>query len=251
MTTSSNGTLSDNVTTAFVSSMSLFAGDDPGHGLSIDEAGIGSLRSAVANGVMATRRDPDPEVIRAAAQPFLESGAAWSIQVRGDVTPELTSLAVECGLVQRAENPMFYLDKVPSISNSRSDARISRIESSRRREFVTALALGYGAPEQDMASFTTRQVFDHPGVRAYGFEEDGAIQATALTTRFDDFVGLFNVSTRAANRRQGHGKALSERALADGFAQGAHGAYLRSSDMARSLYEGLGFTPLEVWSRFF
>ena len=66
-------------------------------------------------------------------------------------------------------------------------------------------------------------------------------------------LGLFDIATHQAHRRQGVGTSLCDGLLSWGRAQGAHGAYLQvvaDNHQAVALYQGLGFEELyRYWYR--
>ena len=63
----------------------------------------------------------------------------------------------------------------------------------------------------------------------------------------DRHLAIFNVATSAQQRRHGYGAAVTAIAIRDGFAAGAHTAWLQSSPMGLGVYERLGFVLVEPW----
>jgi N-acetylglutamate synthase len=71
--------------------------------------------------------------------------------------------------------------------------------------------------------------------------------AFAMAVAEDGYVGIFEVLSAAAARRQGFARRTVAHAMAWGFAHGAHTAYLQvaaDNAPALALYEALGFVPL-------
>ena len=71
--------------------------------------------------------------------------------------------------------------------------------------------------------------------------------AFAMAVAEDGYVGIFEVLSAAPARRQGFARRTVAHAMAWGFAQGAHTAYLQvaaDNVPALALYEALGFVPL-------
>ena len=75
--------------------------------------------------------------------------------------------------------------------------------------------------------------------------ESGAL--AHMVTIDDGVVTVFAVSTAAQMRRRGVGTALTAAALDWGRAAGADLAFLTSSDMARGMYERMGFRQVDTW----
>lgn len=83
--------------------------------------------------------------------------------------------------------------------------------------------------------------------------EDGDVLAVGLAVAGGDYVGLYDIVTRADRRRRGLGRQLVSGLLRWGQSQGAHTAYLQvmnSNTPAQSLYAGVGFTlAYRYWYR--
>ncbi|HWL89835.1 MAG TPA: GNAT family N-acetyltransferase, partial [Actinomycetota bacterium] len=75
---------------------------------------------------------------------------------------------------------------------------------------------------------------------------DGEPVGEASAYRLHDTVGIFGVGVVEAARRRGIGAALTLRA-ARAFDGTTDLAWLQPSDMARRMYEGLGFLPVSEW----
>ncbi len=78
-------------------------------------------------------------------------------------------------------------------------------------------------------------------------ERDGAAVAYGMAVLERGMVGLFDIATPAAHRRQGHGRRLVEGLMAWGRRKGAMQAYLQvttANEGALRLYHGLGFRPV-------
>jgi GNAT superfamily N-acetyltransferase len=81
-------------------------------------------------------------------------------------------------------------------------------------------------------------------LRAVAIEDKGAVLATGLAIVEDDSVGLFDIVTAPAARRQGHGRRVVESLLHQAWELGARHAYLQvqeANTAARRVYAALGF----------
>jgi predicted GNAT family acetyltransferase len=86
-----------------------------------------------------------------------------------------------------------------------------------------------------------------PGARWYVGRVDGAVVSAGLGVTGAKATGIFNVATTAAQRRRGHGSALTARAARDGFAEGAGLAYLQASAAGHSSYRRIGFRDVDEY----
>jgi predicted GNAT family acetyltransferase len=102
-------------------------------------------------------------------------------------------------------------------------------------------------PEELFVQLISPDMLRLPGVRCYLGEVDGRAVTTGLGVTVGDFVGVFNIATPPAHRRQGYGAAVTVRAVADGVAAGAKWSWLQSSPAGYATYARLGFQTAETW----
>ena len=74
--------------------------------------------------------------------------------------------------------------------------------------------------------------------------------STAIGFVVGETVGIFNVATPPNQRRQGYRAALTERAIRDGFDQGADLAWLQSSHLGEPVYRHIGFRTVGTYNLF-
>jgi len=104
----------------------------------------------------------------------------------------------------------------------------------------------FGTPVGIAQRFVGRKMLDDKRVRIYTAWIDGEAVAEASAYLLDDTVGIFGVGVIESARRRGIGTALTLRA-ARAFDDRTDLAWLQPSDMARRMYEGLGFRPVSDW----
>ena len=78
-------------------------------------------------------------------------------------------------------------------------------------------------------------------------DTDEQPHAAAMAVRFGDLVGLFEIVSNPALRRQGHGRAIIRDALAWARSRGAKRAWLQvvaANEAAVELYRSIGFSEI-------
>jgi GNAT superfamily N-acetyltransferase len=209
---------------------------------------ITQVHAADLNGVFSESRHPDVDEMASLAGNFTGLGLPWSMQVR--VTPDahLLKVTAEHGLTQRKLAPFMVC--TPEAVTYRADPAIAvrSITGSEARTYVSTVAAGFESPISLFGDVFTGPVLDTEGLTAYLVEVDGQPVATGLSALTEGQVGLFNIATRPDHRGRGYGRAVTERALRDGFDAGASTGFLTTSSSARSLYESIGFRAVENWT---
>jgi predicted GNAT family acetyltransferase len=94
----------------------------------------------------------------------------------------------------------------------------------------------------------TRDVLDAADATVYTLVADGNAVSTALGIRCGDAVGIFNVATPERERGRGYGAAVTSRAVADAFDDGATFAFLQSSTLGEPVYRRLGFEHVSTYT---
>jgi ribosomal protein S18 acetylase RimI-like enzyme len=105
----------------------------------------------------------------------------------------------------------------------------------------------FGVPDEVMQRVAGPAVLSLPAVSCYVGELDGVGVATSMACLVDGHLAIFNVGTSAQQRRRGYGAAVTAIAIRDGFAAGAHTAWLQSAPMGLGVYERMGFALVESW----
>jgi GNAT superfamily N-acetyltransferase len=101
----------------------------------------------------------------------------------------------------------------------------------------------------EAAAFFTPQVMSDDGVYAMVGEVNGVIVCTGVCVLVDEWAGLFSIGTVAEHRGHGYGAAITAACAHLGYSRGASAAVLQSSPMGLPVYERMGFTVQESWSR--
>jgi len=118
-------------------------------------------------------------------------------------------------------------------------------DSDSYHDAIVAMFEGFDMPRDVLPQFEERFRDYSVGMgarqRTYVARLDGQPVGTSLGFVFEGIVAVYNVATVPSARRRGVGAAVTAAAIADGRAAGARWAILESSEMGRSVYEGLGF----------
>jgi len=211
---------------------------------------VSGLPLPTLNGVFTDADHPDLAEISSAAASMAGLAVPWSIQLRGEPTPELERLAAEYGLTARTTEPLMLYRPVPGqhLPPAREAAadRIVVAGLADQFDYAAGLAAGFEAPPEIMAPFSAPEVFTIPGVVPYLAREDnGDVATVGLGVFTEGIAGVFNIATPPAYRGRGYGRAVTSRIVADGIARGAGLAYLLATEAGYPLYQSMGFRTVE------
>jgi GNAT superfamily N-acetyltransferase len=197
--------------------------------------------------------DSEPELgeVEAFAKEMSATGLPWSLQVRGEVSTDLTELAARYGLTATEKLPLLVRDIVSSPvppSPIPDGAVVRKVPAAEWESFANALGAGLGMPRELADKFAAPELLDGPGMTAFVLDLHGEIVATGFNVRAGDYVGMFSGSVPPQHRGNGYYRALVTARLADAVGHGARYAVTQNSPMSRPLYESLGFPVVETWT---
>ena len=189
--------------------------------------------------------------VEAFARELSATGLPWSIQVRGEVDPELKRLATRYGKTAASTQPLLLWD-AESLSALPTaiphGTTVRKVPGTQAEVFATALAAGFGMPKDIADMLSLPALFDAFGMTGFVLDLHGEAVATGFNVMAGDHVGMYNGSVPPRYRRNGYYRALVTARLADAVARGARRAFARNSPMSRPLYESLGFCLAETWT---
>jgi ribosomal protein S18 acetylase RimI-like enzyme len=201
------------------------------------------------NGVFTQTTDPDIAEVAASADGMKGLGVPWCIQLRGEPDAEVRRVASAHGLLREEVSPLMLYRGEPMLTARGAAGRSVRVMRPEEREgYAAALAAGFEAPLEIMAIFSSPELLAVPGAVPYVAESVGQIVAVGLGLSAGESIGVFNITTLPGHRGRGHGRAVTERIVADGIEQGATLAYLQSSKAGYDLYTSMGFRTVEKWT---
>lgn len=178
-----------------------------------------------------------------AARYFRERSRSWRLEGPLSLARELTGAQEALGLGEPQMRPaMLLLPETFRRRDPPSGLRIETVDSPERGAvFLRTLVEGtFGAPTDAVPRDVDWEL--PPQMRCYLGLLDHEPVGTAILFAHHRVAGVYAVSTTVKARRQGVGRALTERAVADGLDAGCRLSFLQSSGMARSLYQEMGYT---------
>ncbi|MBM2614055.1 GNAT family N-acetyltransferase [Actinoplanes sp. LDG1-06] len=122
-------------------------------------------------------------------------------------------------------------------------ALVRRLASDEYETFADVIGRAFDVPAEEVARVYTAEVLANPLIGAYVAETgNGTPVAAGVGIVQDGHLGIANVGTVPAFRRQGYARVLTETILRRGALAGAHTAYLHAGDTTAPFFERLGFT---------
>jgi ribosomal protein S18 acetylase RimI-like enzyme len=231
----------------------------PGAYEQIGRGGVSLLYSGVpvptVNGILTETKNPDPAEIAALAAQLPGLKIPYSIQLRGvlDTDTEagavIGKIAAKYSLTLRYVEPLMIRRrrvKSQAPEAAARSVRVARAEDHAR--YAATMAAAFEAPLEIMTMLSAPEILSAPGAVGYVAESGGEIVAVGFGLTTGDAVGIYNIATLREHRGRGYGRAITERAAADGMAAGARFVYLQSSEAGFDLYESMGFRVAERWT---
>jgi GNAT superfamily N-acetyltransferase len=211
---------------------------------------LSNLAAPELNGTRVVREPDDPsaaldaarEIFRSRGHPFfgieIEVGRHPAVEVairaaglrRVEAWP---AMAVPVGLLPA--------ELVPVGVEIRDVKEEHELEAVREVEVAT-----FGTPAEIAEGFVGRRMLEDERVQMFTAWIDDEPVGEASAYLLHETVGIFGVGVVESARRRGIGAALTLRA-ARAFDGAVDLAWLQPSDMARRMYEGLGFLPVSEW----
>jgi hypothetical protein len=212
-------------------------------------AWVSGVGLPMLNGVWAEHADPDPDAVAGLLDRVKATGLPYCLQLRPGAGAALAELAAARAMSLETQIPLMVMEDPAAVTRARQPAGLGLRELSPDQADLHAsvAAAAFEAPEEMFAQLMTPDLLRLPGVRCYLGEMDGRAVTTGLGVTLGDFIGVFNIATPPARRRQGYGAAVTVRAVADGLAAGAKWSWLQSSPPGYATYTRLGFQTVETW----
>lgn len=184
-----------------------------------------------------------PERVARAARRFYSYGRPLTFRVSPLSGPELSDWFDAEGWARFDESLVMRLP----LAQAPVDEAIDQIPLKDIGRFVSAALNVQGADPSLRAGLSEIIGAIQPETGLFAMERGDEPLATMICVHDSDLVGLFEVATHAAQRRQGHGRKLLLSALKWARLRGARQAWLQveaANEPAVALYRSFGFTEV-------
>ncbi|MER6852522.1 GNAT family N-acetyltransferase [Streptomyces flaveolus] len=252
MTECTDSTARDEAVAAFHDAFGRLTARIPGaytrHGASGTRLVYTTFPAATLNTVCTDHELELGEVEKFAAE-LARTGLPWSIQVRGgDVDPAVRQVAGRYRLTGEVSLPLLIWDARSLPGALSPSATVRKVSGAESGEFATALAAGFGMPQEVANRLALPALLEAPGMSAYVLDLHGEAVATGFNILVGGHVGMFNGSVAPQHRGRGHYRTLVTARLRNAVASGARHAFAQTTPASRPLYESLGFRLAETWT---
>ena len=197
-------------------------------------------------------------VVRPCAPDELDTALRW---VRARAVPHRVFVAAgfEAGLAEVAHAhglerdpapyPGMALHPVPEAPTPSPDVTVVSVDDAGIEEFLS-VGTGSGLPRDLAERMFSPAFLGDPDVRGFIGRLRGRPVGYALAIRSERANGVYNVGTLPDARRRGVGTALTWAAAAACREAGLDTVVLQSSEMARTMYEAMGFRTVVRYAVF-
>ena len=211
---------------------------------------LSNLPAPQLNGTRVIREPTDPiAAIGAARDVFRSRGHPFfGIEIEVGRHPAIDDAVTTMGLRRVEFVPALAASvrELPSVGPP-PGVEITAVREASELPAVREVEVATFETEPTVAErFVGRRMLEDERVRMFLAWIDGRPVGEATGYLLDDTVGIFGVGVVEDARRRGIGAALTLRAAA-AFGDRADLAWLQPSDMARSMYERLGFRAVSEW----
>jgi GNAT superfamily N-acetyltransferase len=189
--------------------------------------------------------------LEVAAQFFRSRSRPWRIEAPISLQGPLDESARAVGLHMKQMRPGFVLSRGDlQPGTPKSELSIDVVDNPERAA-IFQRTLIEGNSGSHVLNLRPLSRYRHPEMTCYVGSVSGEPVATAVLYTHRGVAGIYAVATVMRARRRGYGRAITERAVQDGFDLGCSRSFLQSSDMGRPVYEAMGYRWLfdrVVWT---
>lgn len=202
------------------------------------------------NGVLTRRPSAAAADVRALLEIVATMDLPYSLILRPGFAPELVQVARSFGMTEAESIPLMAMPR--NIKEARNaadhpDLQIRVLDPDDAGVHVSLAAEGFETPRDAFEKLIPPALMRRPGHKAYVGTVDGQDVTTVFSVLLNNSIGIFDVCTPPRYRGRGYGRAITARAVLDGFEGGADFAYLQSTPMGYKIYQDIGFETIETW----
>ncbi|HEV2951628.1 MAG TPA: GNAT family N-acetyltransferase, partial [Actinomycetota bacterium] len=213
-------------------------------------AAFSNLPAPEMNGTRVVREPHDPSAALDAARAAFRSRGHpfFGIEIEVGRHPAMEAAVRAAGLRRVEAWPAMAapISLLPA-EGAPADVEIRHVREERDLEAVRVVEVAaFETPAEIADRFVGPRMLGDERVRMFSAWIDGEPVGEASAYLLGDTVGVFGVGVVEPARRRGIGAALTLRA-ARAFDDRTDLAWLQPSDMARRMYEGLGFLRVSDW----
>lgn len=210
--------------------------------------GFTNLPDDAQNGGLVTEVPADVGwALELAAAASEERGHGLGLQVERGQSPKLEAALADAGLTKLFAKPALAADpRSMWRPPPPADLRVSTVvDDLGRAAMVHVETDAFGTDLEVARGLLSRNMLEDPDTRALLGMWNRSPVAQAIAYHHQGAVGVYGVGVRSEARRRGIGGAMT--VLAASAFPDADLVWLHPTDMARSMYERLGFHEVAVW----
>jgi N-acetylglutamate synthase len=207
-----------------------------------------SIPIPLVNGVWVSADElVDPNALVEAVGALERANLPSSVLFREGRAPRAEEAARATGRSHLGRIPIMVTTPGEFSSLSVAELHVSRADDAGSLAEAQRIAEeGFGTPSGFFAGIYQGSPARYPNLSTYLGRVAAEPVTTALAVPNGSTVGIFNVGTPPAHRRRGYGGAVTARAVADAFDEGASLAYLQASTIGEPVYRGIGFRQVDA-----
>lgn len=174
-------------------------------------------------------------------------GPCW-VELRAGRTPASEHLIRRLGFTHEESIPGMVLRPTELVVIPGPELEVEPVRDAAGLAVAATLAAeGFEVPRKHLVALFTPDVAATPGLSIYVARASGRPVSTATVWIGDGSVGIFNVATPPEHRGRGYGRAVTTKAVAEGFSSGADLAWLQASPLGEPVYRAMGFRLVETY----
>lgn len=177
-----------------------------------------------------------------------KQGVPCWVELRSGRTPAIERLARRLGFTHQDSVPGMVVRPAELVVVSGPELDVTRVrDAAGLAVAATVAAAGFEVPREYLAPLFTPRVAATRGLSIYVARVEGRPVSTATAWVGDGSVGIYNVATPPEYRGRGYGRAMTTKAISEGFRAGADLAWLQASPLGEPVYRAMGFREVETY----